>query len=208
VSVLTGAFMLMRRELFTALNGFDEDFFMYGEDIDLCYRALKMNRNNYYYGASTLLHFKGESSPKNKIYYKRFYKAMQLFHSKHFESNFLMRWAVNTATKMVPYFMSSAPIPLANRKEIAFLNPHSSEATINLKNASIIKSLEMLKPGVSYDLVLDANVESFKAILNQISTTSLPLISFKIWPKNSHYCVGSDASIQRGEVILFDEFLS
>ena len=208
VPVLTGAFMLMRRELFTALNGFDEDFFMYGEDIDLCYRALKMNRNNYYYGASTLLHFKGESSPKNKIYYKRFYKAMQLFHSKHFESNFLMRWVVRTATKMVPYFLSSAPIPLANRKEIAFLNPHSSEATINLKNASIIKSLEMLKPDVSYDLVLDANVESFKAILNQISTTSLPLISFKIWPKNSHYCVGSDASIQRGEVILFDEFLS
>ena len=55
VAVLTGAFMLMRRELFTALNGFDEDFFMYGEDIDFCYRALKMNRNNYYYGASTLL---------------------------------------------------------------------------------------------------------------------------------------------------------
>ena len=200
--------MLMRRELFTALNGFDEDFFMYGEDIDLCYRALKMNRNNYYYGASTLLHFKGESSPKNKIYYKRFYKAMQLFHSKHFESNFLMRWAVNTATKMAPYFISSPPILLANRKEIAFLNPHSDEALVNLKNASIIKSLEMLTPGVSYDLVLDANVETFKAILSKISTTSFPQNSFKIWPKNSQYCVGSDVSNQRGEVVLFNEFLS
>ena len=133
---------------------------------------------------------------------------MQLFHSKHFESNFLMRWAVNTATKMVPYFMSSPPIFLANRKEIAFLNPHSDEALVNLKNASIIKSLEMLTPGFSYDLVLDANVETFKAILSKISTTSFPQNSFKIWPKNSQYCVGSDVSNQRGEVVLFNEFLS
>jgi hypothetical protein len=66
----------------------------------------------------------------------------------------------------------------------------------------------MLTPGVSYDLVLDANVETFKAILNQISTTSFPRNSFKIWPKNSQYCVGSDVSNQRGEVVLFNEFLS
>ena len=208
VDILTGAFMLMRRELFTALNGFDEDFFMYGEDIDICYRALKMNRNNYYYGASTLLHFKGESSPKNKIYYKRFYKAMQLFHIKHFESKFLMRWVVNTAVKMAPYFMSSSQTAHRYRKEIAFLNPYSDQLIVDLKNAKIIKSLEMLTPGVSYDLVLDANVETFKAILNKISTASSPRISYKVWPKNSHYCIGSDTSNQMGEVVFFDEFLS
>ena len=59
VSVLTGAFMLMKNNFFRELGGFDENFFMYGEDIDLSFRALKMNKINYYYGKETIIHFKG-----------------------------------------------------------------------------------------------------------------------------------------------------
>jgi GT2 family glycosyltransferase len=83
--VLSGAFMMVRRELLERIGGFDEDFFMYGEDIDLSYRIRKAGFDNRYLAAHPIIHFKGESTEKGNLRYIRmFYGAMAVFARKHY----------------------------------------------------------------------------------------------------------------------------
>lgn len=87
VDVLCGAFMMGSTEKIRALNGFDESFFMYGEDIDLCYRMVQAGNKNYYLGTVTIVHFKGESAQQQKLKHRRhFYHAMQIFIKKNTSS--------------------------------------------------------------------------------------------------------------------------
>ena len=87
VDVLAGAFMWVRREALEKTGGFDERFFMYGEDVDLSYRIQQAGYRNYYYSGTTIIHFKGESTKKGTLNYVRmFYKAMDVFVHKHYTS--------------------------------------------------------------------------------------------------------------------------
>ncbi len=85
VDVLAGAFMMIPKKILEKTGGFDEQFFMYGEDIDLSYRIQKAGFTNYYFAESPIIHFKGESTKKGSInYVKMFYKAMSIFVKKHY----------------------------------------------------------------------------------------------------------------------------
>ena len=86
VDVLSGAFMMIKKTVLNKTGGFDEQFFMYAEDIDLSYRIDKAGFRNYYLPATTIIHFKGESTQKDFRYVKMFYSAMQLFIKKHFSN--------------------------------------------------------------------------------------------------------------------------
>lgn len=83
VEVVTGAYLLCEKEKYQRIGGLDEAYFMYGEDIDLCYTFLQHGYTNWYYGASTVLHYKGESTVKDEVYLERFYGAMQIFSKKY-----------------------------------------------------------------------------------------------------------------------------
>lgn len=83
IEVVSGAFCLLRREALDKVGLLDEDFFMYGEDIDLSYRVLKGGYRNYYL-PSLILHYKGESTQKSSFRYVHvFYEAMLIFFRKH-----------------------------------------------------------------------------------------------------------------------------
>ena len=85
VDVLAGAFMLLRKEVADTTGGFDEQFFMYGEDVDLSYRIQQAGWKNYYFADSSIIHFKGESTKKGSLnYVLMFYQAMSLFVKKHY----------------------------------------------------------------------------------------------------------------------------
>ncbi len=84
VEILSGAFMMVRKSILDQTGAFDEQFFMYAEDIDLSFRISKTGYRNYYVPATTIIHFKGESTRKDFRYIKMFYSAMQLFMKKHF----------------------------------------------------------------------------------------------------------------------------
>lgn len=85
IEVLSGAFMLMRRKALDEVGLLDEDFFMYGEDIDLSYRLVLGGYKNYYYPHTRIIHYKGESTKKSSINYVFvFYRAMVIFAGKHF----------------------------------------------------------------------------------------------------------------------------
>ncbi|MDG5768010.1 glycosyltransferase [Balneolales bacterium ANBcel1] len=85
VPVLSGAFMFFRTDVLKELDGFDEQFFMYGEDIDLCYRVQKKGWKIDYQPATSIIHYKGESTKKENLdYVITFNKAMYQFFKKHY----------------------------------------------------------------------------------------------------------------------------
>ena len=85
VEVLSGAFMLLRKSVLDKIGLLDEDYFMYGEDIDLSYRITQAGYKNYYFPQTRIIHYKGESTRKSSINYVFvFYRAMQIFAKKHF----------------------------------------------------------------------------------------------------------------------------
>lgn len=94
IDSLVGAFMLVRRETIEQVGMLDEEFFMYGEDIDWCYRIKKAGWINYYYPRTHIVHHKGASSRRKpyKIIYE-FHRAMILFHNKHYRRKY--SWLTN-----------------------------------------------------------------------------------------------------------------
>lgn len=87
VDALMGAFMFMRRAALEQVGFFDESFFMYGEDLDLCYRIKQAGWKIYYYHETQIIHYKGESTKKESFnYVARFYEAMLIFVRKHYRS--------------------------------------------------------------------------------------------------------------------------
>ncbi len=87
VDILSGAFMLMRKEVLDKIGLLDETFFMYGEDVDLSYRITQAGYKNYYFADSSIIHYKGESTKKSSVNYVLvFYKAMAIFARKHFSN--------------------------------------------------------------------------------------------------------------------------
>lgn len=88
IDVMAGAFMLIKKEVLDKTGGFDESFFMYGEDIDLSYRIQQAGYKNYYFSGCSIIHFKGESTKKASFNYVRmFYLAMSRFVQKHYSSS-------------------------------------------------------------------------------------------------------------------------
>jgi GT2 family glycosyltransferase len=94
IDSLVGAFMLIRREAIEQVGMLDEEFFMYGEDIDWCYRIKEAGWVNYYYPRAQIVHYKGASSRRKpfKIIYE-FHRAMILFHNKHYRKKY--SWLTN-----------------------------------------------------------------------------------------------------------------
>lgn len=84
VDAVSGSFFCIRRDLYEQLHGFDEDFFMYGEDLDLCFRTKEAGFKNYYTPVTNILHFKGQSCKTRRWKsYVDFYHAMMIFVKKH-----------------------------------------------------------------------------------------------------------------------------
>ncbi len=94
VEILCGAFMMLRKSALDEVGLLDEDFFMYGEDIDMSYRLLNAGYKNIYYPESTIIHYKGESTKKGSLnYVLTFYKAMIKFARKHFSKKMAKSYA-------------------------------------------------------------------------------------------------------------------
>ena len=87
IKVASGAFMFIKRTVFNEVKGFNEDYFMYGEDIDLSMKLMNKGYQNYYYADTQIIHFKGESTPKDIKYLNYFHEAMRIFYKKHFKLN-------------------------------------------------------------------------------------------------------------------------
>jgi GT2 family glycosyltransferase/lipopolysaccharide/colanic/teichoic acid biosynthesis glycosyltransferase len=91
VEAVSGSFMMFRREVVEKIGGLDETFFMYGEDLDYCYRVLSAGYTIWYVHSTAIIHYKGESTRRSSINELRlFYHAMELFVAKHYNRSFVL----------------------------------------------------------------------------------------------------------------------
>lgn len=98
VDAISGSFMMLRKEVYKKIGGLDEIFFMYGEDLDWCYRVQKAGYKVYYVPSTQILHYKGESTKRSSLdETKFFYQAMHLFVRKHLATSFLVEIILRSA---------------------------------------------------------------------------------------------------------------
>ena len=218
VAVLSGAFMMVDKEVLDKLGGFDETFFMYAEDIDLSYRIQKAGYINYYFAESTIMHFKGESTKKETLQYiHTFFGAMVLFVKKHngvFISNaYAFAIQVVIAIKSIVVLIKNALKKSVNKNEkiiapvMAFVI--SDAETFKVIQQRItqlfegIEKIDSLKMVTSTDkaIILCNPPLSFKDIIQQIQQHK-GQYNFFIHSVKTNCLVGSDDKNKDGTSII------
>jgi GT2 family glycosyltransferase len=216
VDILVGAFMIMKRDLYNEIGGFDENCFMYSDDIDFSFMALKRGKSNYYFHETSVIHYKGESTVKDGLYMKRFREAMQFFYKKHYKSSPLFDFFMKMGTlffvlikknqgnsnsiEIDDYILISEDENLKNKlekqlnKKLIWETKLDSNTLFSHRNKSK-KQTEFL---------IDNNSFSFKSIISFLETHKNQGFTFKIIPKNALFMIGSNNSNDRGIVVKID----
>lgn len=118
VDALIGAFMMGPTEGLQAIGGFDPEFFMYGEDLDLCKRIQQSGKRVVYHPATSIVHYKGESTKRSSLNEQKvFYRAMELFAHKHFGSSGLFLFFLRSGIQV----RSILEVLLKKRRDLFFL---------------------------------------------------------------------------------------
>lgn len=213
--ILVGAFMFMERSLYNEVGGFDEDCFMYSDDIDLSYMVLKSGRENYYFAGTTMIHYKGESTVKDGTYMKRFREAMQFFYKKHFKSavffDVLMRGGAVLFTLAKK---NKKEITRTRNKYIVITSDNTLRQQLQEKfqrDVIAVKCdndgvfLESLQCDDTTEVIFDNDYISYTRIIDIMQKNSTGGLTFKIKPAGTNYIIGSNCSSDRGEVIVLHE---
>ena len=140
IEVVSGAYCMLRRKALDEVGLLDEDFFMYGEDIDLSYRVLKGGYHNYYLPVD-ILHYKGESTQKSSFRYVHvFSEAMLIFFRKHYSGmTFLLSLPIKTAIYAKALMALVGMLSDRMRKSLGFFAPSAEGA----QHYVFVGSLEM-----------------------------------------------------------------
>jgi GT2 family glycosyltransferase len=212
IDVLAGAFMFMKRTVYNEVGGFDEDYFMYGEDIDLSYKILKAGYQNQYLGSVYTLHYKGESTFKDRVYFDRFYGAMRIFYKKHFSQNLFLSFSVSAAVALAKVIQASrrkgSEIPTTKTErayvfteDLTLYRQLSEKMEIELRSAS--KSL-FDDGGLKNCLfIFDVAYIPYSQIFSVMSKFKNRNNQFRICPPRSNFIIGSDKSDEKGSVVVF-----
>lgn len=212
VDVLVGAFMFLKRQVYLQVGGFDEDYFMYGEDIDLSYKLIQAGYKNYYYGKTSALHYKGESTTKDRVYFDRFYGAMNIFYQKHFHTNNWYKSLIKLGVWTMKNFKSFVT---ANEKT----KKHTPDSVVVVSEDKLfIETLRHWYPHVEVQsfsglsnrpfqnklVIFDAGSIRYQEIFWLIQKNNNVGNQFRIKPEGANYLIGSDSSISKGEVKLLE----
>ena len=214
VEILVGAFMFMQRDLYLELGGFDENCFMYADDIDLSYRTLKKQKINYYFHETTALHYKGESTIKDEKYMNRFQEAMNFFYQKHFRKSWFFTLFIKIGIVVFSFIKTFQGKPKEKPVPETYIF-YSSNQILSEKLPSILKNKVLffdfkkekmvnsclILGGRKTEIILDNQYVSFKKCIKIIETLKDKNITFKIFPKNSNFIIGSDSRNDRGQII-------
>lgn len=217
VDILVGAFMFLERELYKELEGFDEKCFMYADDIDLSYRALQKQKSNFYFHETTVLHYKGESTVKDEKYMKHFQEAMNFFYQKHFKKSWFFEFFIQIGIWFFSFIKmfqgKTKPKPLPESVVFYSSNKNLSEKLpsilknkvlfIDLKKEKMVNSSLIFK-GKSVEIILDNQYVSFKKCIKIIKTLKDKNVTFKIFPKNTNFIIGSNSRNDRGQIIKIE----
>jgi GT2 family glycosyltransferase len=213
VDILVGAFMVMKRTLYNEIGGFDENCFMYSDDIDLSYMVSQKGFDNYYFHETSVIHYKGESTIKDGTYMKRFQEAMNFFYKKHFQVSFFFSVFMKIGIVLFSFIKKfQGKEKLKVDPENYFLITNDENLKLKLEN-QLKKTIEILELSdlVLYknnaEIILDNNYVDFKTIIHLLQANKNKNFTFKILPKNSNFLIGSNSSNERGEIIQLSDFI-
>ena len=204
VDILVGAFMIMKRELYLEVGGFDEDCFMYSDDIDLSYLVLKTGKSNHYFHETSVIHYKGESTVRDGTYMKRFREAMQFFYKKHFKKS----WFFDVMMQ-VGSFVFSLLKKNQQKNEVRNIDEYIVFSRENLelnlsKKATYLADFNQFvnQPQKNIEIIFDTTTFSFAEIITFMQSNKSKNLSFKNYISSSNYLIGSNNSNDRGQIIL------
>lgn len=228
VDIFVGAFMLIKKAIYKEVGGFDEAYFMFGEDIDLSYKMLKKGYNNYYYPKTQIIHYKGESTEKNIKYLNNFYGAMRIFYKKHFKLNVFYDFSMNmgihlwkglkffqvqkkqkttTPPKNILYIGSENFIyeSLVKHYTKSKIHPFAVCETRVISRYDDLEKIEneIIAKGID-EIVFDNQSNEFSKIIFYMTALKNKGIHFKIRPKNCDFIIGSNDKDGKGEVVIFN----
>ena len=218
VDILVGAFMFLKRDLYLEVGGFDEECFMYSDDIDLSYRILQKGKSNFYFHETTVIHYKGESTIKDETYMNRFQEAMNFFYKKHFKSSLFfslfMKMGIvffslvklfqgkssrSFGVKIAPksYLLYSGNEKLVDKLRLVL---QKKVLFHDLKTEKMVIS-SLVKDKEAVEIILDNDSISFKECISILESSRNKGFTFKIIPKKANFLIGSNNSNGRGEII-------
>jgi len=203
VDVLVGAFMFLKRDLYEKMKGFDEAFFMYGEDIDFSYRVLQSGKVNYYFADTIIIHYKGESTSKDLKYLNRFREAMVIFYKKHFKKSLIFDFVMKMGA-----FVFSLIKKNQNKKRTKNIDEYIvfSKNNLNLKlskKVSVINDFAHFNNDISknIEIIFDTSSFEYKEIIAFMESQNNKNITFKNYFQDSNFMIGSDNANEKGQVI-------
>lgn len=216
VDILVGAFMLLKRDLYIELGGFDENCFMYSDDIDLSYMVLKKGKINFYFAETSLIHYKGESTVKDEIYMKRFQEAMNYFYVKHFKKSTFFSLFMELGSFFFS-FLKKNKTGVSNRKIDSYILISQNELLKEKLEKLLGKNVKLLfttfknelpsllkEKKSNIEVIFDQHNLSFSSIISLMESCKSENITYKIIPNQSNFMVGSNCSNERGEVIMIN----
>lgn len=186
VEILVGAFMFLTKAIYLEIGGFDSRYFMYGEDIDISYSSELAGYLNFYKGDQVVLHYKGESTNKDKKYFKIFFDAMNLFVEKYYMDN-----RVKLGLMKMGIFIKYQFYLLSHFKKKAFASKNNTKKNelYWLKESSELNRIEENK------IVLSTEIFSFQDILEIIVQNNSSQNNFYIHSHLSDKIIGSEGLI-------------
>ncbi len=214
VDILVGAFMFLPRELYLEVGGFDENCFMYSDDIDLSYQVLLKGKDNFYFHETTVLHYKGESTIKDGTYMKRFQEAMRFFYQKHFKVSFFFEIFMQLGIFFFSLLKTFQGKPKIQKEPRHFLLYSSNEKVAEelqliLGKKVIFQPFEgekmvnscLFKTKEKTEIIMDNTYISFKNCIAILESSKNQGFTFKIIPKSSNFLIGSNNNNERGTII-------
>ena len=193
IEIVSGAFMFCSHKALQTTGGFDEQFFMYGEDIDLSYRMVKEGYQNWYLPVN-MLHYKGESTKKDSMrYVKVFYEAMLIFYRKHFprfravvypfiKLGVLVRQGLAVARRLFSRLFGKSSTPIEDRAGWVIL---SSKPDAVAKAAGIKDYATKIPESGAANVLIDDASHSYEQIVGTIAANHSKDRFFHIYANES-----------------------
>ena len=204
VDILVGAFMMMKKSLYLQVGGFDENCFMYSDDIDLSYEILQKGFDNYYFHETTVIHYKGESTVRDGTYMKRFREAMQFFYRKHFKKSFFFDVMMRFGSLVFALLKKNQQKEILRKTDIYIMFTKKNLELQLGKPISYMASLELFTQieNKNVEIIFDTDDFSYQEIINFMQSNKSQNITYKNFFPSSNFIIGSNSSNDRGEVKL------
>ncbi len=205
VAILVGAFMVLRKELYEEIGGFDENCFMYSDDIDLSYRVLQKGKSNYYFADTTIIHYKGESTVRDQKYVRRFQEAMQYFYKKHFGGSLFFTLIMQVGALFFSILKSkqqkNKSVYVQKRYMISKENRFPKELKLDVLLSNLSDFVNDSDQNI--EVSIDTSFFSYQEIITFMEKNKAKNVFFKNYYPNSSFSIGSNHANDIGQVINF-----